>query len=115
MLLIAIQERTSAGQRQLLSFARVLARDPRILVLDEATSNIDSGTELQVEKAIAHTLSNRTSVVIAHRLSTIRRADRIMVMQKGRIVQLGSHEDLMEQEGPYRTMQLVQNGFVNNA
>jgi ATP-binding cassette subfamily B multidrug efflux pump len=104
----------SAGQKQLLSFARVLARDPKILVLDEATSNIDSDTELLVEKAIAHTLSNRTSVVIAHRLSTIRRADRIMVMERGRIVQLGTHEELMQQEGPYRTMQLVQNGFVNH-
>lgn len=103
----------SAGQRQLLSFARVLAKDPRILVLDEATSNIDSGTELLVEKAIAHALNNRTSVVIAHRLSTIRRADRIMVMQKGKVVQLGSHEELMDREGLYRTMQLVQNGLVN--
>jgi ATP-binding cassette subfamily B multidrug efflux pump len=101
----------SAGQKQLLSFARVLAKDPKILVLDEATSNIDSSTELLVEKAIANTLSNRTSIVIAHRLSTIRRADRIMVMDKGRVVQLGSHDQLMKEKGLYRTMQLTQNNF----
>jgi len=102
----------SAGQKQLLSLARVLAKDPGILILDEATSSIDSSTELLVEKAIENTLSNRTSIVIAHRLSTIARAHRIMVMENGRKVQLGSHEQLMQQNGPYRTMQLVQNGFA---
>jgi len=101
----------SAGQRQLLALARILARDPRILVLDEATSSIDTETEMLIEKALAATLANRTSVVIAHRLSTIRRADRIMVMEEGRIVEEGDHEYLMKTEGLYHHLQTLQNSF----
>ncbi len=98
----------SAGQKQLLSFARVLARDPKVLVLDEATSSVDSETEMLIDRAIESTLANRTSIVIAHRLSTIRRADFILVMDHGRIVERGSHDDLMERNGIYRRLQDLQ-------
>jgi ATP-binding cassette subfamily B protein len=100
----------SAGQKQLLAFARVLARDPKILVLDEATSNVDSETEMLIEQAISAVMANRTSIIIAHRLSTIRRADQIILIDHGRIVEQGSHEDLMEKEGLYHHLQMLQNG-----
>lgn len=98
----------SAGQKQLLAFARVLARDPRILVLDEATSSVDSETEMLVERAIAVTLANRTSIVIAHRLSTIRRADRILVMDHGVIAEQGSHAELLAARGLYYQLHTLQ-------
>ena len=98
----------SAGQRQLLALARVMARDPDILVLDEATANVDSETEILVERAIDATLAHRTSIVIAHRLSTIRRADRIIVMDSGRIVEEGTHEKLMADRGFYHRLQNLQ-------
>ena len=98
----------SAGQRQLLAMARVLARDPQVLVLDEATANVDSETEMYVERAIEATLAQRTSIVIAHRLSTIRRADRILVMDAGRIVEQGTHESLMDRQGLYHHLQNLQ-------
>ena len=94
----------SAGQHQLLALARILARDPRILVLDEATANVDSATEILIERAIATTISNRTSIVIAHRLSTIRRADRIIVLQQGRLIEEGDHDRLMARRGHYHRM-----------
>ncbi len=100
----------SAGQKQLLAFARVLARDPKILILDEATSNIDSETEMLIEQAIRAVMANRTSIIIAHRLSTIRRADQIVIVDRGRIVERGTHEDLMEKAGLYHHLQMLQNG-----
>jgi ATP-binding cassette subfamily B multidrug efflux pump len=98
----------SAGERQLLTLARVMVRDPEILVLDEATANVDSETEILVERAIDATLSQRTSIVIAHRLSTIRRADRIIFMDSGQIVEEGTHEKLMADKGFYNRLQNLQ-------
>jgi ATP-binding cassette subfamily B protein len=100
----------SAGQKQLLAFARVLARDPKVLILDEATSNIDSETEMLIEEAIRAVMANRTSIIIAHRLSTIRRANHIVIVDGGRIVEQGTHEDLMEKLGLYHHLQMLQNG-----
>ena len=88
--------------------ARVMARNPQILVLDEATASVDSETEILVERAVAATLANRTSIVIAHRLSTIRRADRILVMDSGRIIEEGTHEYLMGRKGFYHRLQNLQ-------
>ncbi|MBU1138746.1 MAG: ABC transporter ATP-binding protein/permease [Proteobacteria bacterium] len=102
----------SSGQKQLLAFARVLARNPRILILDEATSSVDSATEILIDRAIASTLADRTGIVIAHRLSTIRRADHILVMDRGGIVEQGNHESLMAQDGMYRHLLKLQ---VNHA
>ena len=98
----------SSGQRQLLALARIMARNPEILVLDEATANIDSETEILVERAIEATLAGRTSIVIAHRLSTIRRADRILVMDAGMIVEEGTHAQLMAKRGFYHRLQNLQ-------
>ena len=91
----------SLGQRQLLSFARALIADARILVLDEATANVDSHTELEIQRALARLLQGRTAMVIAHRLATIRGADRIIVLQDGAIIETGSHDELMELNGHY--------------
>lgn len=94
----------SHGQRQLLSIARVMLAKPAILILDEATSSIDTRTEMQVQKALATVMQGRTSFIIAHRLNTIRRADTIMVIDHGQIVEQGNHEQLMRAKGPYARM-----------
>ncbi|MDB5622040.1 MAG: transporter, ATP-binding/permease protein, partial [Devosia sp.] len=88
-------------QRQLLSFARALVADAKILVLDEATANIDSYTERQIQKALLTVLEGRTGLVIAHRLATIRGADRIIVLQNGELIENGNHEQLMRKNGLY--------------
>jgi ATP-binding cassette, subfamily B, multidrug efflux pump len=93
--------RLSAGQRQLISFARVLLADPKILILDEATSAIDTETELALQKGLETLLTGRTSFIIAHRLSTIQNASRILFIDKGKIVEEGSHEQLLEKKGRY--------------
>jgi len=100
----AVRERGngfSTGQKQLISFARALAHDPRILILDEATSSVDTETELRVREALNRLVTNRTSVVIAHRLSTIQRADRILVMHKAQLREMGTHQELLARRGIY--------------
>lgn len=87
--------------RQLLAIARAFVADPRILILDEATSNVDTRTEKAIQSAMQQVMQNRTSIIIAHRLSTIRDADWIVVMDQGRIVESGSHETLLEKKGRY--------------
>ena len=91
----------SIGQRQLLSFARALIADPRILVLDEATSSVDTETEQQIQEALKVLMQGRTSFVIAHRLSTIQNASQVIVMDKGRIAEHGTHAELLRQRGAY--------------
>jgi len=91
----------SSGQRQLLAFARALLADPRILILDEATSSIDPETERLIQQAMKTLLKGRTSFIIAHRLSTVRAADRILVIDDGRIVEEGTHDQLVETGGHY--------------
>lgn len=105
--------RLSVGQRQLISFARALLASPRILILDEATSNIDTMTERLVQNGIKKLLFGRTSFVIAHRLSTIRDCDKIMVVDGGRIVEAGSHEDLLASKGLYYDLYMSQYKFLN--
>jgi ATP-binding cassette subfamily B protein len=94
----------SAGERQLISIARALLADPRILVLDEATSNIDRPTEVLIEQALDRLLKDRTSIIIAHRLSTVRRADEILVIENGQVIQRGSERELLAVDGPFRRL-----------
>jgi ABC-type multidrug transport system fused ATPase/permease subunit len=106
-----IQERgtgLSIGQRQLVSFARALLADPRILILDEATSSVDTQSERVIQQALHRLLEGRTSFVIAHRLSTIREADIVVVMSQGSIVEQGTHDELMARRGYYYTLYSMQ-------
>ncbi len=98
----------SVGQRQLLSFARALVIDPKLLILDEATSSVDSETELLIQQALDTLLEGRTSIIVAHRLSTIQKADSILVLHRGEIVEQGSHQELIAQEGVYQRLYQLQ-------
>jgi ATP-binding cassette, subfamily B, multidrug efflux pump len=103
----------SSGQRQLISFARTIAANPKILVLDEATANIDTETEGAIQEALAKMRKGRTTIAIAHRLSTIQDADQILVLHRGEIVERGTHQELLAQKGLYYKMYLLQNGLVD--
>ena len=96
--------RLSLGQRQLVAFARALLADPRILILDEATSSVDIGTEQRIEQALRVLLAERTAFIIAHRLSTIRDADLIVVLEHGRVIEQGSHDELLARRGLYTSL-----------
>ncbi|NEP52233.1 MAG: ABC transporter ATP-binding protein, partial [Moorea sp. SIO3C2] len=98
----------SGGQRQRLAIARALIRNPRVLVLDEATSSLDTASEALIQEALEHLMENRTTFVVAHRLSTIRKADRIVVMERGHIVEVGNHPQLLEKEGTYTQLHSLQ-------
>lgn len=104
--------RLSAGQRQLISFARALLADPKILILDEATSSIDTETEIVLQEGLKRLLEGRTSFIIAHRLSTIKAADCIMYIDKGKIVEKGSHDELMKKKGEYYNLYMSQYSFL---
>ena len=103
----------SQGQRQLLCIARIMLMDPPMLILDEATSNIDTRTEIRIQKAFAEIMKGRTSFIVAHRLSTIKEADRILVMKDGNVIEKGNHDTLMAMGGFYKT--LFEAGYGNNA
>ena len=94
-------ENLSMGEKQLISFARAILPNPKILIMDEATSSIDTITEAKIQQSIHQMLQDRTSIIIAHRLSTIKNCDRILVIQKGKISEDGSHAELMQQKGRY--------------
>jgi ABC-type multidrug transport system fused ATPase/permease subunit len=98
----------SLGQRQLIAIARAIIADPRVLILDEATSNIDSQTEMLVQQALYKLLAGRTSLVIAHRLSTILNADQVIVVDRGRVVESGTHADLLAANGLYAELYRTQ-------
>jgi len=94
----------SAGQAQLISFIRALVYNPSILVLDEATSSVDTETEMLIQRAIENLMQGRTSIVIAHRLSTIQKADKILVLDKGEIKEMGTHQELLKLNGYYKKL-----------
>lgn len=103
-------QKLSGGQRQRLSIARAILRNPRVLILDEATSSVDNETEAAIQRSMVHIAKDRTTIVIAHRLSTIRNADRIIVLNKGRVVEQGSHDQLLALGGIYQQLWMVQSG-----
>jgi subfamily B ATP-binding cassette protein MsbA len=104
----------SGGQKQRVSIARALLADPRILILDEATSSLDSESEAQIQEGLAHLMKGRTTFVIAHRLSTIRRSDQILVVEAGHILERGTHESLYALGGRYFDLYTKQHGLASN-
>ena len=98
----------SQGQRQLLTIARAVLADPKILILDEATSSVDTRTEKKIQDAMVFLMENRTSIIIAHRLSTIQDADFIVVLDQGRVVEMGNHEELIAHKGVYEKLYQTQ-------
>lgn len=100
--------RLSGGQQQRLSIARALLKDAPILILDEATSSLDTESEREVQRALENLMQNRTTIVIAHRLSTIKNADRIIVLKEGQLVEEGTHAELLEREGEYSSLHRLQ-------
>ena len=97
----------SGGQRQRVAIARALLANPRILILDDSTSSVDAKTEMEIQKALESLMANRTTFIITHRLSTIRNANRIVMLDRGRIVETGSHEDLLEKGGLYADLHVT--------
>jgi ABC-type multidrug transport system fused ATPase/permease subunit len=104
----------SVGQRQLISFVRALVSDPSILILDEATSSVDTHSEILIQSAIEKMIKGRTAIIIAHRLSTIKHADKILVFEQGNIIEQGSHQDLMLHSGNYKNLYEMQFGSLEN-
>jgi ATP-binding cassette, subfamily B, bacterial len=104
-------QKLSGGQRQRIAIARAILKNPPILILDEATSAVDNETEAAIQKSLSKITQNRTTIAIAHRLSTIRHSDRIYVMDKGEIVEQGTHEDLLVLDGIYASLWRVQSGI----
>lgn len=102
----------SHGQRQLMAIARAVLADPRILILDEATSSVDTRTEKKIQDAMVRLMKNRTRLIIAHRLSTIQDADKIVVMDQGRVAEVGNHEELLARKGKYYELYMTQ--FAGN-
>lgn len=107
-MLSASGQNISQGQRQLLSIARAFLAHPKILILDEATSSVDTRTEKKIQDAMVNLMKNRTSLIIAHRLSTIQDADCIVVMDQGKIVEMGNHDELITRKGRYYNLYMTQ-------
>jgi ATP-binding cassette subfamily B protein len=101
-------QRLSGGERQRISIARAILHDPKILILDEATASVDTETEKQIQEAIARLIQNRTTFAIAHRLSTLRNASRLVVMKDGKMVECGTHDELMQKDGEYAKLVKIQ-------